>query len=166
MVFTLATGAKQVLRAGLASALRPATSRGHSGEWGSHLGSPAGLLFPALGRARTFPEEPSQRRPALQISRTSSWDKSPLAGVGIPWHQTGPLGTRSLPFLSAHPVVHIHGPLGPWHGCWLEGRGERARPLGGLTGSPASLKRMEPPGPMINISSMGGILQPSRVLES
>lgn len=61
-----------------------------------------------------------------------------LRQVPAPWHQTGPLGTRSLPFLSAHPIVHIHVPLGPWPKCWLEGSGRRAQPLRGR-GSSARL---------------------------
>lgn len=139
---SITSQARQVLRVGLASLLRLATSREHLGKWRAQTRSglsvqtsrPSSLLFPSFG-LHTFTGNPATlSRPANLM--LLSGDKSLLVGVGIPWHQAGPLGTRAFPFLSTHPVLPC--PTGLWvpgPGVGLEGSGRRPQPLRGRRSS-------------------------------
>ena len=104
--------------------------------------------------------EIQQRCPALWISCFSLWRQVPACRCWDPLAAGRSSDTRALPFLSAHPAlpcpVGLRGPRGEW--------AEDIAPEGQRVPSRAwqpSLSGWEPPGPLINISSVGGILQPS-----
>lgn len=66
---------------------------------------------------------------------------------------------RVLPFLSAHPALPC--PMGLWvpRGEWAEDTAPEGQRVPSRAWQP-SLSGWEPPGPLINISNVGGILQP------
>ena len=164
--------ARQVLRVGLASPLRLATSRGQLGKWRVQTRSglsvqtsrPRGLLFPSFG-LYTFTGNPvTLSCPAnlMLLSLETSPCLSVLGSLGtrrVPWHKGSSIAQRP----PCSPMSH--GPLGPWPRCWLGGEWEEdTAPEGQRVLSRAfqpSSSGWEPPGPPINISSVGGILQPS-----
>lgn len=107
----------------------------------------------------------SRRCPTLQMS-SFSLDTSPclLAQGSLGTLPVGPLGTRALPFLSAHTVLphpRASGSLAQVSdgGEWEKNTAPEGQRVLSRACQPPSSGR-EPPGPTINISSVGGILRP------
>lgn len=107
--------------------------------------------------------QPTLSRPAyiMLLSR----HKSLLVGVGIPWHPTsGSSGHKGssipqCPHCSPTSTgLWVPGPGVGWRGVGEEHSPEGQRVLSRACQPPSSGR--EPPGPTINISSVGGILRP------
>jgi len=169
--------ARQVPRAGLVSPLRLATSRGHLGKrrgcrpppgCQQGPGRPRRPSLPGFWAAHLYGKSSRDAGPPCRSHVSLSRHKSLLVGVGIPWHQAvlwaQGLFHSSVPFLLSH-ILQASGSLAQvWLGGeWEEDTAPEAQRVLSRASQPSS-SGWEPPGPMINISSVGwgwGILQPS-----
>lgn len=125
---------------------------------------PRGLLFPAF-RLHTFTGNPADDGPPCKSQASLSGDKSLLVGVGIPWHQAvlwaQGLFHSSVPILRSH-ILRASGSLARvWRGGeWEEDTAPEAQRVLSWVSQPSS-SGWEPPGPTINISSVGGARPPA-----